>query len=213
VQRDIDNETRKEKLKTIKKQDMTQLEQIEIPLSKKKILLTFFGATVFVGLGVLFLINPSMFTSTIFRNPTIIFIGGLVSVLFFGLVAVTVFRKLSDKKAGLIINKEGIIDNSSGVSVGLVLWSDIKEIKTCSVASQQFLMVIVKNPQDYIDKVSNSLKRKAIEMNYKTYGSPISISTNSLQTNFDNLYNLLASRMKEYKMEIETVEKNVTKNK
>jgi len=179
---------------------MTQIEQIEIQLSKKKMLLTFFGAIVFVGLGVLFMINPSMFVTAIFSNPTIIFIAGLVSVLFFGLVAITIFRKLSDNKAGLTINRQGIIDNSSGVSAGVILWSDIEEIKISKVMNQKFLMFIVKNPQDYIDKVTNPLKRKTVEMNYKSFGSPISISANSLETNFDNLYKLLTEKMKEYKL-------------
>jgi hypothetical protein len=163
-------------------------------------LLTFFGAIVFVGLGVLFVINPSIFVTTIFRNPTIIFIAGLASVLFFFFFSVTVFRKLFDNKAGLIINRQGIIDNSSGVAAGVVLWSDIKEIKISKVMNQKFLMFIVKNPQDYIDKVTNPLKRKTVEMNYKSFGSPISISANSLQTNFDNLYKLLTEKMEEYKV-------------
>jgi hypothetical protein len=178
---------------------MTQTEQIEIPLSKKKILLLLFGAIAFVVIGVLFLINPSIFISSIVRNTTMIFIAGLASVLFFGLCAIVAFRKLFDKKVGLVINREGIIDNSSGVSAGVVLWSDIKKIETCSVAGQKFLMIIVTNPQDYIDKVTSPLKRKAMAMNYKTYGSPISISANSLQTNFDRLHNLLTEKMKEYK--------------
>ncbi|MGI6319906.1 MAG: STM3941 family protein [Bacteroidales bacterium] len=178
---------------------MTENGQIEIPLSKKKMTLTLLGSIIFVGLGIWFLINPPKINNPIFGNPTVIFIVGLASILFFGLVAITVFRKLSDKKAGLIINKQGIIDNSSGVSAGLVLWTDIEEIKVSQVMSQKFLMFIVKNPQDYLDKVTNPLKRKGMEMNYKTYGSPISISANSLQTNFDELYNLLTEKQKEYK--------------
>src|SRR5690554_5511875 len=108
---------------------MTQNEQIEIPLSKQKMILTLLGSIVFVGLGIWFLINPPKIRNPIFGNPTVIFIVGLVAILFFGLVAITVFRKLWDKKAGLIINQQGIIDNSSGVSAGLVLWTDIEEIK------------------------------------------------------------------------------------
>jgi hypothetical protein len=174
---------------------MAQIEQIEIPLSKKKMLLTFVGAMMFVVLGVLFLINPSMFISTFFRNPIFIFIAGLASVLFFGLVAITMFRKFFDKKAGLIINRQGIIDNSSGVSAGLVLWSDIEKIKTSKVQGQKFMMLFVKNPQDYIDRVTNPIKRKAMELNYKVYGTPISISANALQTNFDNLCKLMAEEI------------------
>lgn len=178
---------------------MIQNEQIEIPLSKKKMILSLLGSIVFVILGLWLLINPPKIDDPIIGNPTVIFIAGLASVIFFGLIAVIAIRKLSDKKAGLIINKQGITDNSSGVSAGLIPWSDIQEIKVSQVLNQKFLMFIVRNPQEYLDKVSNPLKRKAMEINYKSYGSPISISANSLQTNFDNLYSLLREKMKEYK--------------
>ena len=178
---------------------MTQNEQIEIPLSKTKMLLTFFGAIVFVGLGLRFLINPPKISNSIFGNPTLIFIVGLSSILFFGLVALTIFRKFSAKKAGLIISREGITDNSSGVSAGLIPWTDIDDIKISQVMSQKFLLLIVKNPQDYLDKVTNALKKNAMKMNYKTYGSPISISSNALQTNFDDLHKLLLEKMNKYK--------------
>lgn len=178
---------------------MTQNEQIEIPLSKNKMLLTFVGAIVFVGVGLWFLINPPKISNPIFGNPTLLFIVGLASILFFGLVAVTILRKFSDKKPGLVINRQGITDNSSGVSAGLIPWTDIQEIKVLQVMNQKFLMFIVSNPQDYLEKVTNPLKRNAMKMNYKTYGSPISISSNALQTNFDDLHKLLIEKMNEYK--------------
>ncbi|PCI95703.1 MAG: hypothetical protein COB15_11905 [Flavobacteriales bacterium] len=177
----------------------SQNEQIEIPLSKNKMFLTLLGAIAFVGLGLWFLINPPKSNHWLLGNPTLIFIIGLASILFFGLVAVTIFRKFSDKKPGLIINKQGITDNSSGVSAGLIPWTDIQEIKMSQVMSQKFLMFIVSNPQDYLDKVTNPLKRNAMKMNYKTYGSPISISSNALKTNFDELQKLLEYKMNEYK--------------
>ncbi|MDR1759928.1 MAG: hypothetical protein LBR60_05310 [Fibrobacter sp.] len=177
---------------------MAQTEQIEIPLSKKKMSLALFCSIVFVILGGLFLINPSMFI-TPWYNPTITSITGLVSILLFGFCAVSIFRKRSDKKAGLIINKEGIIDNSSVFSAGFILWSDIEEIIICNVNNQKFLAFIVKNPQDYINKVTSPHKRKVMEINYKMFGSPINISANILQENFDKLYNLLIEEMKKYK--------------
>ena len=178
---------------------MTEKEQIEIPLSKTKMMLTFFGSLLFVGLGLWFLINPPKSTHWLFGNPTVIFIAGIASVLFFGLVAVTIFRKFSDTQPGLIINNQGITDNSSGVSAGLIPWTDIQEISISQVMNQKFLMFIVRNPEFYLDKVSNPLKRNAMKMNYKTYGSPISISANALQTNFDDLHKLLIEKMNEYK--------------
>ena len=163
-------------------------------------LLTFLGALVFVGLGLWFIISPPKTDLPILGNPAVIFSSGLASVLFFGLVAITVLRKLPDKTAGLIINRQGIVDNSSGVSAGLVLWSDIEEIRISSVMNQKFLMIIVKNPQDYISRVANPLKRKTMEMNHRSYGSPISISSNALQTNFEDLQVLLAGKLKKNKL-------------
>ena len=173
--------------------------QIEIPLSKKKMMLTFLGACVFVILGILFVLNPEKYTSIIIRNHNIILVSGISSILFFGLVAISIFRKLSDKNAGLIINSEGINDNSSGVSAGFIPWSDIEEIKISQVVNQKFLMLIVNNPEDYLNKIKNPLKRNAMKMNLKSYGSPISISSNALQTNFEDLEKLLVEEMKKYK--------------
>lgn len=65
--------------------------------------------------------------------------------------------------------------------------------------SQKFLMIIVKNPQEYIDKVTSPLKRNAMKMNYKIYGSPISISANALKTDFEKLQKLINEKMAEYK--------------
>jgi len=161
--------------------------------------LAFLGSLVFIGLGIWFLVHPPKINNPILGNPTTFFVVGLVSVLFFGLVAITLFRKFSDTKAGLIINRQGVTDNSSGVSAGLIPWADIQEITISQVMHQKFLMLVVRNPQEYLDKISNPIKRNAMKMNYKTYGSPISISSNALQTNFDDLHKLLLEKMNEYK--------------
>ncbi|RPD98247.1 hypothetical protein EGM88_06690 [Aureibaculum marinum] len=178
---------------------MNKKEQIEIPLSKNKLILTLLGSITFVAIGIWFLVNSSKTNSPILSNETFIFIIGLIAILFFGFIAITVIRKLLDKKPGLIISKQGITDNSSGVSAGLIPWTDIQEIRALKIMNQKFLMFIVKNPQDYVDKVTNPIKRNAIKMNLKSYGSPISISANSLKTNFDNLHRLLLEKMTEYK--------------
>ena len=179
--------------------NLTKEEQIEIPFSKTKMTLTFLGSVMFVGLGLWFLIKPPKSNHLILGNPTLIFITGLAAVIFFGFVAVTIFRKFLDKNPGLILSKQGITDNSSGVSVGLIPWTDIQEVKITQEVNQRFIMLIVRNPQDYLDKVKNPLKKTAMKMNYNTYGSPISISPNALQTNFEDLHKLLIKKMDEYK--------------
>ena len=177
---------------------MAKEEQIEIQLSKTKMVLTFLGSMMFVGIGLWLLINPPSSNHWFFGNPTVILITGIASVMFFGLGVIISIRKFLDKQPGLTINRQGIIDNSSGISAGLIPWTDIQEIKTYQVLNQKFLMFKVSNPEDYLEKIKNPLKRKAMKMNYKTYGLPISIS-NALQIKFDDLHKLLTDKMNEYK--------------
>ncbi|PZP48296.1 MAG: hypothetical protein DI598_10150 [Pseudopedobacter saltans] len=172
---------------------------IEIPLSKKKMTLSFLGALAFVVIGLWFIVKPPYISNPLLGNPIVLFIIGLASVIFFGIIAIINIRKFFDKRAGLIIDKDGIWDNSSGVSAGLVAWSDIRQIKVTQIMSQRFIILIVDNPQTYIERVKNPLKRKTMDFNYKSYGSPISISANSLNTNFDKLYNLLMEKKRESK--------------
>lgn len=176
---------------------MSEENQIEIPLSKQKMYLMLFGSIIFVVIGTWLVVNPPKSNHPIFGNPMVILISGISAIIFFGYTAFILFKKLPDNKPGLIINSEGIIDNSSGVSAGIVLWTDIIEISTANVMTQKFLMFIVKNPEEYINRQNGIVKRKAMEINYKTYGSPISISANTLDTNFEELYKLLKRKFKE----------------
>lgn len=176
---------------------ISEKNQIEIPLSKQKLYLMLFGSILFVGIGTWLAVNPPKSNHPIFGNSMIILISGIVAIVFFGYTAFSLLKKLPDNKPGLIINSEGIIDNSSGVSAGIVLWTDIIEISVSNVMNQKFLMFIVKNPEEYINRQSGIVKRKAMEMNYKTYGSPVSISANTLDTNFEELYELLQRKFKE----------------
>ncbi len=178
---------------------MTKNEQIEISLNKTKMIISLIGAIVFVILGLELIFHPYLHNISFKGSRVIPIIIGLTSILFFGLISIFLIKKLSDKTAGLIINEDGIVDNSSGVSAGTVLWSDIKEIKVSHVMNQKFLMLIVHNPQDYLDRVSSKFKRKTMELNYKNYGSPISIPANTLKIKFSNLHELLTTKMKEYK--------------
>jgi len=173
--------------------------QIEIPLSKQKLYLMLFGSILAVIAGFRLVLNPPKSNHPIFGNPTLILIIGIAAIIFFGSIAIFLTKKLRDNKPGLIINSEGIIDNSNGVSAGLVLWKDVIVISTSNVLNQKFLMFFVKNPEEYINRQNGIVKRKAMEMNYRSYGSPISISANTLDTNFEELYELLQRKFNENK--------------
>lgn len=175
------------------------MNKIEIPISKTKTSLLLVGALIFVILGVLFIMTPEKFVTIIFRNPQIIRIAGIASVLFFGGAGIYGLRKLFDKSVGLIIDEIGITDNSNASSVGLIEWSNIIEIKTEQVMSTRFLLIFVSNPDKYLDR-ENGFKQKLMRGNMKKYGTPLSITSNTLSYTYDDLERLIKNKLAESKM-------------
>lgn len=171
--------------------------QIEIALSKKKLILMLIGAIAFVIIGLWFVIAPPTISNPFFGNPTRLFIVGVVAIVFFGLCAIYIARKIPDNKPGLIIGKIGLTDNSSGVAAGQILWSDIENISVIEIHRQKLIMLEVKNPQDYIDKQTSGFKRKMMQMNFNMYGTPLSITSNSLKIKFDELLKILNDQLQE----------------
>ncbi len=149
------------------------------------------GSLIFVGLGILFVIEPAKYVSVVCRNPTMIFIVGGASILFFGFCAFSIFRKLPDTKPGLVIDKIGLTDNTGGASAGQILWRDIEDISVLKIHRQKLIMIRLKNPQEYIDKQTSGFKKKLMQMSMKMYGSPLGLSSNALQIKFDKLLNIL----------------------
>jgi hypothetical protein len=179
---------------------MDASKKIEIQLSKSKLTLLFSGSVVFVGLGIWFVIDPTKINNPIFGNPTTVFIVGLVSIVFFGLAGFFIFKKLGDKSPGLVISDEGVFDNTSAVSAGLVPWTDVLEIRETKIANQTFINLVVKNPQEYIDRQKSAFKRKVMQINYDTYGTVIGISANGLKCDYRELKATLDKTFSEFKV-------------
>lgn len=178
---------------------MDTSKKIEIQLSKSKLILLLLGAAVFVGLGIWFVVNPPEIRNPVLGNPTTIFIVGLASIIFFGFAGFFILKKLGDKSPGLVISDEGVFDNTSAVSAGLVPWTDVLEIRETKVANQIFINLVVKNPQEYIDKQKSAFKRKLMQINYDTYGTVIGISANGLKCDYRELKAILDKTFSEFK--------------
>lgn len=174
------------------------MQKIEIPTSRTKLILILIGSILFTVGGIYLTKNPEEFISLRYRNPDVIRIVGIVAVCFFGLVGVYIVPKLFDKKPGLILDHNGLTDNSSAMSVGLILWKDIISIRTIKVQSTKFLIIKVKNPKKYLSG-SNKFKSFLLKANMKMYGTPVSISSNGLKYNFNKLEELVKMEFEKYK--------------
>lgn len=155
----------------------------------------------FVIIGLWFIIKPPHISNSFFGNPTKLFIVGSLSILFFGYIGFWIFKKLFDKAPGLLISKEGIMNNSSGFSKQFIPWTDILSFNITSVQRQTFVNIVVRNPEDYINREKNFMKRKLMKMNLDQFGSVISISSNGLKCSWNELNRTLVQKFDEYKAE------------
>lgn len=176
------------------------METINIKLSKSKIALSIIASLLFIIFGISFIINPYKFTTILIKNILLIRLIGIITILFFGLALITLVRKLLfDKNLGIIINEEGIIDNSSFVGVGLIRWEDIISIEKRKVGSTRFLLIFINNPELYITK-SNKIKARLLRANFTSYGTPISISSNFVNYSFTKLEVTILNSFEKYKV-------------
>lgn len=171
----------------------------EIPLSKRKLTILLIGALTLVLLSMGLLVEKPELSSTIIGNVYLVLTIGWAGLIFFGLIAAICIQKLVDTKMGLVISDKGVNDNSSGLSLGLIRWSDIVEFKKLEKENQKFVLCVLKNPDNYIAKVSNVLKRKSLQLNQRLYGTPVPISSQALQIEFDELYLALNKGLTTYK--------------
>jgi len=167
------------------------MDTIVIPFSKKKILLKSLMSLAFVAMGVLLI---AVIANDQTRWPPLLIqaIGGL-NILFFGVAAIAYLRLLFVKKPGIVLNDEGIINNSSYLSTGLLKWDDINALRIEQVKSTKFLIVYLNDPWQII-KVASGFKRWLMMGNMRRYNTPISISATVLDCSFEELEKWVTER-------------------
>jgi len=169
---------------------------IEIPFSKQKIVFGIVVSIIFVILGYYLFANIADHQNRL--DPRLAKAVGLLGVVFFGGTGIFAIKKLFDNSLALIIGNDGIYDNTNATSVGFIQWDDITEIKTAQIKSTKFLLIYVKNPQIYLDKVSG-LKKIILKSNFSMYGTPISITTTTIKFKYNELEEIILERLVEHR--------------
>ncbi len=173
---------------------------IQIPKSKTRFVLLFLASIILILSGIWLLINPGGEVPYFFGSKISLRITAILSILFFGVKAVYLFVKLVDKTPGLEISEYGITDHSGKADAGLIKWDDINDIHVISIFHDRILMIILNNPEAYITRQTNQFAKKAMEMNYRLYGSPVGLSSIGLKINFTSLKILIEQSFRRYKL-------------
>ena len=148
-----------------------------------------FGCAVFVAACVGMITgdvpDPGRYNDT---SLLLIGISGLVLSSSAGLWAVTQWL---DRRPGLIVDEQGITDQSSILGVGHIPWSSVINIELRSVWSTRSIFIYVTNPEQCIERMRPNWKQHWLKRTEVSHGTPIKLSTNTLKCDFDELYRFL----------------------
>ncbi len=171
------------------------METISIPLSKGKLVLIAVGSFALLGLclGLLFYGDQVPRMNSIFIK-IVVAVGGL----FFALCGVFGVQKFFDNKPGLIIDCQGIVDNSSAIAAGRIPWEEITGIRISEIASEKFLTILLLSPEKYAQG-KGQIRAWLNSINTKMTGSPINISANALKISLNDLSGHLMSAWTSFK--------------
>jgi hypothetical protein len=172
------------------------MESIGIQLDKRMLTLVFLLLLVLSIISFCFLLYPEAFTSSKYDSTEFIRVIGLFSCVLLGAGVVLLGKKILSPKFGLLINEEGIVDNGTGSSIGLVEWEDIIRLQMIGVSSSKMFLIIVREPKKYINQVNSRLARFFLRLNNRIYGSPIVIPTLTLRIEVDELENVAMEAFK-----------------
>lgn len=173
---------------------MQQRKVTEIPLSKGKLVKGLATSILFVAAGTWILLSESVTARGPLSLPGLRYLVGIAAIIVFAVLAVMFAIKLKDNKPGFVIDENGVIDNSGALAAGFIPWTDIQQFSTVKLMKQEFLVIEVRNPLYYIHQQKSILKKKGMQYNFKNYGSPIAISTNTLKCKLPELLTMLEER-------------------
>lgn len=107
-------------------------------------------------------------------------------------------RRNYSKKTGLILNEEGISDLETETKVlGIICWEDVLAVRSESGFMGNLLIIKVKNPKEYLDRIQNQFKLKQTFRKYNAkYQTPVVIKTSYLEKTSQELRDLIKSKIK-----------------
>lgn len=167
---------------------------LTITYNKKQIFLPLFGSMLMVVFSLQFLTNSDLDHFTLFNIPYLLEGICVLWMSFFGYVTFIYYKKMKDQSPALAITNEGIIDKSKVVGSYLINWNSIEELRITKIKKQEFLSIMVQNPESFIQAEPKRLERYLLKRRFKKFGTPFAIASTSVETNLTALKNVLEER-------------------
>ena len=179
------------------------MQRIEIYTSKKKMVLLLIISTLFVAGGIWVFINADTSSYWRFRSPILKRILAIIGVLFFGTGIILSIKRLIKAKIALVIDEIGINVNPSKSSTEIIKWENILGFEELKITSEPIFIIMIKNPEHWIERETNTVRKKLMRFNFNKYNSPFSISSAALDISSTELKGKLNRSLEIYKNEVQ----------
>jgi len=125
----------------------------------------------------------------IFPGSLMLTLGGLGCYCLIGGIK-ALFNK---DRTGLLLNADGIRDNGTpvGIKAGTVKWTAIQSVSTGMAHGVHFVFLKLHNPENYIQQFAPQVQQHVLE-------NGITISSDQLSLDFNELKNLIESYYQRY---------------
>lgn len=143
---------------------------------RSKQVLAAVGALVFVVLGG-WLLTLGEVRSTV---------AGIAGIVVFGVFGVLIARRLADPSPVLVLDRDGLHDNASALSAGLIGWSEIAQVQTFHYRGQRMLGISVHDPGALLAR-QGPVARTLMRTNMRLVGWTVSIAQNPLPLTLDEV--------------------------
>lgn len=167
---------------------------LKIPYGKKGKFKLIFFLIISITLGSVFILYPSTFSgSYVYRSEKTILLCGYFIMFGFVFLLAQYIYLFKFARCGLHITNEGIINNTNLLFSGLIKWKDIESISICEKYKNS-IDVFIKNPEFYIKKTKNPIRKINMYMYYYFYKTPCVIGVQNLDIETSELLKLLQDK-------------------
>ena len=164
------------------------MERIEIYTSKKKSFLMLIGSLAFVAICILMFLHADEMR----RNPLFIRVISVAGVLFSGLAIFVSIKRLISNQLALVIAHEGLGVNFKKSQNNYIGWDEIIGFNEIKIRQVRIIIIMVKDPQKWLEKEKRFFRKKLMQANMTNYGSPFNISTVGLNITHEGLMEKLS---------------------
>jgi len=134
-------------------------------------------------------------------NVLIMKLLGIAATMYFLLCLVVLAKRALNRKPLLIITEESIMDSSSALSLGEVLFSEIERFEIVNVYGQRTIGIVPADTQQFMERLTKTQKKNAklcLERGYP----PVSLRVDTAKDmTIEDIFALLEKRLADYKRE------------